>query len=145
MRTAFAPHPTGRSPVERLVDLSDPGEIERLSAPGLRAFFRIADAWQLRDDDARQLLSVSRATYYAWKRDPRVKLGQDQLTRVSYLIGIYKALGILYGPALARDWMTLPNTGGLFAGRTPLEHVLRGGIPAMASVRALLDARRGGA
>jgi hypothetical protein len=39
----------------------------------------------------------------------------------------------------------LPNTNPLFNGATPLDVMLRGGIPAMERVRALLDARRGGA
>jgi hypothetical protein len=66
------------------------------------------------------------------------------LTRISLLIGIYKALNILYSRKLADAWMTLPNSNPMFGGLTPLEYVKRRGQPGMISVRQLLDARRGG-
>lgn len=146
MRPAFANYPTGGPPYERLVDLSDPAEAARLSGPGLVAFLRIVDAWGVRDDDACMLLGIGRSTFYAWKRDPSaVRLSQDQLTRASLLIGIFKALALLHGERLAREWVGLPNRNPMFGGGTPLAEMLRGGIPAMTRVRALLDARRGGA
>jgi hypothetical protein len=40
--------------------------------------------------------------------------------------------------------MQLPNSNPIFAGRTPLDYILRGGAPAMDMLRRLLDARRGG-
>jgi hypothetical protein len=40
--------------------------------------------------------------------------------------------------------VTLANQNPIFHGSTPLEYMLRGGIPAIALVRRLLDARRGG-
>jgi Protein of unknown function (DUF2384) len=67
----------------------------------------------------------------------------DELTRISYLIGIFKALNVLHGETLADRWMQLPNTNRIFGGSTPLAFVLRGGIPALDQVRRLLDARRG--
>ena len=71
-------------------------------------------------------------------------LDMDRLTRISCLVGIYKALHIVYGDKLADQWVSLPNTNALFAGRTPLQAMLAGGIPVMQTVRRLLDARRGG-
>jgi hypothetical protein len=68
----------------------------------------------------------------------------DRITRISYLIGIYKALHILYGDALADQWAGLPNRNRIFAGRTPLAYMLGGGLLAMQTVRKLLEARRGG-
>jgi hypothetical protein len=40
--------------------------------------------------------------------------------------------------------MTLPNRNRIFGGTTPLEYLIRGGLPAFQTVRRLLDARRGG-
>lgn len=138
--------PRSRFGPERLVDLSDEHERKRLSGPAMRAFFRLADNWRLRDEDARALLGgISNGTYYTWKKSPDVVLDQDRLTRVSYLLGIYKALHLLYGDKLADEWVQLPNRNALFASETPLAQMIRGGIPAMHAVRALLDARRGGA
>ena len=68
----------------------------------------------------------------------------DKLTRISYLIGIYKALHILHGRKLADEWIRLPNTNAIFAGQAPLAYMVRGGLPAMQTVRRLLDARRAG-
>lgn len=117
---------------------------ERLGPAALRGFFAMMDRWGVRDEDARQLLGgVSRATYYDIKRDPARACSIDELTRISYLVGIFKALNVLHGEALADRWMQLPNTNRLFGGGTPLAFVIRGGIPALEQVRQLLDARRG--
>jgi hypothetical protein len=78
------------------------------------------------------------------KQRPARTLDEDQLTRISLLVGIYKALNILYSPKLADAWMTLPNTNPMFGGDTPLSYARRGGIPALLRIRQLLDARRGG-
>ena len=71
-------------------------------------------------------------------------LDADVLTRISYLIGIFKALNILYGEKLADEWVRLRNSNRIFGGRTPLDYMMRGGVPAMQIVRRLLDARRSG-
>jgi hypothetical protein len=78
------------------------------------------------------------------KRDPDRLLDADRLTRVSLLIGIFKALHVLYSGKLADRWVQLPNTNRIFAGATPLEYMMRGGLPAIQTVRRLLDARRAG-
>jgi len=71
-------------------------------------------------------------------------LDADRLLRISYLIGIFKALNILHSPALADEWVQLPNANRIFGGLTPLAYMLKGGVTAMQTVRRLLDARRGG-
>jgi hypothetical protein len=60
------------------------------------------------------------------------------------LLGIFKALNILHGQSLADEWVRLPNSNVLFGGKTALEYMLAGGLPAMQNVRRLLDGRRGG-
>ena len=71
-------------------------------------------------------------------------LESDRLLRISFLVGIFKALNILHGRALADEWVQLPNTNRIFGGNTPLAYMLKGGVTAMQTVRRLLDARRGG-
>ncbi|HEY0777236.1 MAG TPA: MbcA/ParS/Xre antitoxin family protein [Gemmatirosa sp.] len=138
-------YPTTRYSPSPLVDLAQRDERERLSPSALRGFFNIMARWQVRDEDARALLGgVSNGPYYEWKRRPERTLDQDTLQRISYLVGIFKALHILHGEALADEWVRLPNANGLFGGQTPLEFMRRGGIPAMQTVRRLLDARRAG-
>ncbi|MDQ2932260.1 MAG: MbcA/ParS/Xre antitoxin family protein [Gemmatimonadota bacterium] len=139
-------YPTTRYEPSPLVDLVSPSARERLSPAALNAFFTMIDRWSVRDDDARALLGgVTNGPYYEMKkhRSGRV-LDADTLLRVSYLIGIFKALNILHGPALADDWVRLPNTNRIFGGSTPLAYMLKGGVNALQTVRRLLDARRGG-
>jgi hypothetical protein len=139
-------YPDTRYEPSPLVDLNSREERERLSAAGLKAFFNIMDRWKIRDEDARALLGgVSNGPYYELKRAPGGKvLEADRLLRVSYLIGIFKALHILHSRALADQWVQLPNANRLFGGDTPLTYLVRGGLPALQTVRRLLDARRGG-
>lgn len=138
-------YPATRYEPRPVVDLSDRAERARLGPSALRAFFNIMDHWSIRDADARRLLGdVAASTFYAYKKDPTRTLDRDRLTRISYLVGIFKALNILHGEALADRWVTMANTNRIFAGRTPLDYMLRGGVPAMQVVRRLLDARRGG-
>lgn len=126
-------------------DLSERAARERLSGPGLKAFFNIAARWKVRDEDARALLGgVTNGPFYEMKRHPDRVLDADRLTRISYLIGIFKALHILHSDPLADEWVHLPNQNPIFAGRTPLAYMVRGGLPAMQTVRRLLDARRAG-
>ena len=144
MSLAYA-YPKSRFEPATLVDLHSRAERERLSQSALKGFFRLAMAWNLRDDDARELLGgLSSSAFYDWKKNPDRVLEVDRITRVSYLLGIYKSLHILYGDKLADEWVQLPNTNPIFAGRTPLAFMLGGGLLAMQSVRRLLDARRGG-
>ncbi len=144
MNLAYA-YPKSRYEPAVLVDLNNRAERERLSKSALQAFFKLTAAWQLRDEDARELLGgLSSSTFYEWKKNPDRVLEVDRITRISYLIGIYKALHILYGDQLADQWVALPNTNPVFGGRSPLAQMLGGGLLAMQTVRKLLDARRGG-
>lgn len=138
-------YPAGLYEPTPLIDLTSRAERERLSESALNGFFNIVDHWGIRDEDARGLLcGISNGPYYNWKKKPGRLLDADVLTRISYLIGIFKALNILYGEKLADEWVRLPNTNRIFGGRTPLDYMIRGGMPAMQIVRRLLDARRGG-
>ena len=131
---------TGTSP-----DLSDKHVQERVSRSAIPAFFKLIEAWQVRDEAARQLLGgISNGVYYQLKRDRKKTLDQDKLTRISLLLGIFKALNILYGKKLADAWINLPNSNPMFEGEAPLAYIIRGGVPALVRVRQLLDARRGG-
>ena len=138
-------YPSSRYRTEPAPDLGVRSERERLSAPALKTFFTIMARWKVRDEDARALLGgVSNGPFYDMKRDPDRVVDADRLTRISYLIGIFKALQILHSRSLADRWTQLPNRNPIFAGQTPLAYMIRGGLPAMQTVRRLLDARRAG-
>jgi hypothetical protein len=138
-------YPTSRYQADAPTDLAASAARERLSTPALKAFFNIMGKWKVRDADARALLGgVSNGPFYEMKRNPGRVLEADRLMRVSYLVGIYKALHILHGRGLADEWVRLANRHALFGGQTPLAYMIRGGLPAMQTVRRLLDARRAG-
>jgi hypothetical protein len=139
-------YPTTRYEPSPLVDLTSTAARERLSPSALKAFFNLVEHWSVRDEDARTLLGgVTNGPYYEMKRQPAERiLDADKLLRISYLVGIFKALNILHGRALADEWVQLPNANRIFGGSTPLVYMLRGGVTAMQTVRRLLDSRRGG-
>ena len=128
-----------------LIDLTNQGEREKLSDSAVRAFFNIMDKWQIPDTQARALLGgMSNGAFYTLKKGGGKTLPEDRIRRISYLVGIFKALNILYSEALADKWITLPNKNRIFGGQSALDYLLRGGLPAFQTVRRLLDARRGG-
>lgn len=119
----------------------------QLAAAGLRAFAGIARAWKLSVDEQLILLgSPARSTFFAWRKDPSVAaLPRDTLERLSYLLGIYKALQILLpDPAAADAWVRKPNDAPLFGGRSALERMLAGNVVDLHVVRRYLDGVRGG-
>jgi hypothetical protein len=129
----------------KAIDLSSREVQSRLSPSAIPAFFKLARAWRLRDGAARQLLGgVSNGVFYLLKQGQKKSLDQDKLTRISLLIGIFRALNVLYNRKLADAWVSLPNSNPMFAGEAPVQYMIRGGVPALVRVRQLLDARRGG-
>src|SRR5688572_19235329 len=98
-----------------------------------RTFFRIMDAWGVDDGDARVLLGApSRSTFYNYKRGEGGPLNADTLERVSYVLGIYKALELLFPNSQQADaWMRKANRA--FGGRSALEHALGGKVVDLAS------------
>jgi len=130
---------------EAAVDLSSREVQGRLSRSAVSALLKLAQAWQLPDESTRQLLGgVSNGFFYQLKRGQKKTLDQDKLTRISLLIGIFRALNILYSRKLADTWAKLPNSNPMFEGQAPLTYMIKGGVPALMRVRQLLDARRGG-
>jgi len=117
-----------------------------LSGPALRTFFRIAEAWGLSVEEQMNLLGLTnRATLYNWRKDKEVALPKDTLERISYILGIFKALQILLPDEKAADaWVKRPNTAALFAGKSALDRMLSGHVADLYVVRQYLDAQRGG-
>ena len=118
-----------------------------LSAAGLRAFFNIARDWNLNTDEQMVLLGApGRSTFFKWKSAPEAaELKRDTLERLSYLLGIYKALQVLLpAPSAADAWIKKPNDAPLFAGQSALARMLGGTVADLVAVRQYLDAQRGG-
>jgi hypothetical protein len=143
---AMLSYPATRYTPAPLVDFNSVDERKRLSGSSLIGFFKMMEIWKVRDEDARMLLGgISNGPFYEMKKNPKGKiLDVDRMFRVSFLLGIFKAINILHGQELADEWVRLPNRNAMFAGKTALQYMVDGGLPAMQNVRRLLDGRRGG-
>ena len=116
-----------------------------LGGPALRTFFNLAKAWDLSEQEQMKLLGLnSRSTLHAWKSGRVSKVSRDTLERISYLLGIFKAINILL-PDIRRadEWLRLPNKAPLFGGRSALDRMTTGNIGDLYVVRQYLDAQRG--
>ncbi len=81
------------SKTEKPKALSD----SKLSGPAIRAFLNISEKWHLNDQDKIKLLgSPGRTTFYKWKTAKDAVLPKDTLERISYILGIYKALHLIF-------------------------------------------------
>lgn len=111
----------------------------------LRAFFRIAEAWGLAPRESMTLLGLrSRSTYHVWKEGRAGALSRDTLERISYVLGIWKALQILLPTDAAADaWIRKPNAAPPFGGKSALERLMSGNVSDLYEVRRYLDAQRG--
>ncbi len=111
----------------------------------LRTFFAIAEAWKLGPREAMALLGLrSRSTYHVWKEGRAGALPRDTVERISYVLGIYKALRILLPSDEAADaWIRKPNAAPLFGGASALDRLLSGNVSDLYEVRRYLDAQRG--
>lgn len=117
----------------------------RLTGAAAKAVVRLMDRWGAGNAQAAALLGVSEST---WDRVKAARwdgvMTQDQLTRASALLGIFKGLNVLFADGMADRWPGLVNRGPVFDRRTPIEAMIEGGIPRMLETRQYIDALRGG-
>jgi len=115
---------------------------------GLTAFFNITAKWKLTTSEQRVLLgSPAEATFFKWKKNPESvnRLTHDLLERISYILGIHKALRILFSnrQESVYSWIKTPNKAPLFNGQSALERMLGGNVSDLYAVRKYLDSQRG--
>jgi Protein of unknown function (DUF2384) len=127
-----------------------PANRKRLSPPALRTFLAIADLWGLTEEQRLLVLGYpSRSTYHNWCKQARAHgvftLDVDVLARISAVLGIHQALGILFPTErLGAEWLRTAHNAVVFGGRQPLELVTSGSQDGLLSVRRFLDGARGG-
>jgi hypothetical protein len=127
-----------------------PANRRRLSGPALRTFLMIADLWKLSEEQRRLVLGYpSRSTYHHWAKLARehgaFTLDVDVLMRISAVLGIHQALGVLFATeAEGLAWLRNPHDAPLFGGQPPLALITSGTQDGLMAVRRFLDAARGG-
>ena len=128
-------------PIQKSSHVSSP---VNKNAVALKAFFGITHKWKLLAEQERILLGTTPATFYRWKKNRNGSLSPDTLERISYILGIYKALRILLpSEDAANEWIKKPNKAILFGGKSALDKFLIGRVIDLADVRRYLDAERG--
>jgi uncharacterized protein (DUF2384 family) len=113
------------------------------AAAMFRAALNLFRLWGVNDDQAATILDVPRRTFARWKAGDVGRLGRDGKARLSNLMGIHKALKIVFSEASrGYVWVKAPNTA--FSGRSALDVMLGGELTDLMRVRRYLDAERGG-
>ena len=123
-----------------ILDQKDP---KIVSNTALKVFFNITNEWQLSSQDEMTLLGdPARSTFYKWRNGEGPVIPKDTLERISYVMGIYKALRLLFPTEdQANAWPKKPNRD--FGDESALNVMLKGSVINLADVRRYLDAMRG--
>ena len=117
----------------------------RLTSVAVKAVLRLAEAWGASNAEGAALLGVSESTWDRMKAGTwEGALSQDQLTRASALIGLFKGLHLLFADDMADRWPKLANRAPVFDRLSPVQAMIAGGIPRMLETRQYIDALRGG-
>lgn len=108
-----------------------------------RAMIVLFAHWGVGADDSATLLGgISSKTFRRWKDGDYGRVSRDQADRMSLLLGIHKALRIIYTDA-ARGYRWVGAANTVFGGKSALDIMLRGGIEDIRRIRSYLDAVRG--
>jgi hypothetical protein len=127
-----------------------PAHRANISGPGMRTFLAIANLWALHEEERRMILGMPpRSTFHGWVRAARtrgaLRLDLDTLLRISAVLGIHQALGVLFASEReANLWLRTPHAAPVFGGRPPLALMTCGTQDGLLSTRRFLDAARGG-
>ena len=113
------------------------------AAAMFRAVVKLFRLWGVTDDQAATLLDLPKRTYARWKAGDLGRIGRDGKARLSNLMGIHKALRLIFREApRGYAWIKAPNEA--FGGRSALNVMLGGELTDLMRVRGFLDAERGG-
>lgn len=108
-----------------------------------RAVINLFDRWGLTDTQAATLLGeIAPRTFQRWKAGEYGRVGPDLSARLSNLLGIHKALRLLFKDAeRGYNWIKRPNAA--FGDQSALAVMLGGQLTDLMRVRRYLDAVRG--
>ena len=100
------------------------------------AYKRLCDKWKLNDKMAARLALLDVQAWNLIKFGRWVgTLKEDQIVRIGLLFQLYENLHIVFDEQLANRWVTMANKGPLCKGSSPIDVMLKEGIPAMVAFR----------
>lgn len=120
----------------------------RIGRAGFQTFLNISQKWNLKIAQQRVLLGgIPNSTYHEWRHQVESLqdfiLSEDILKRISYILGIYKALHILLPDEnSANQWIHKKNSASLFNNKTALDKMLSSDSIHLANIKQFLDAQR---
>lgn len=121
---------------------SRPDDVEAIGFAASRTFFRIAMAWRLEEADQCRLLGDPLTDAFRSWRSGDAAPYTSVLTRIACVIGIYRALHVLFpDPIQADQWVWRPNDAAVFGGRSALDLMSSGGLSGLQTVEQYLQAQ----
>jgi hypothetical protein len=112
------------------------------AAAMFRAALNLFGRWEITDEQASTLLDMPVRTYRRWKAEGPGRISRDGAARLSNLMGIHKALRIIFSEAnRGYAWIKAENTA--LGGASALDVMLGGELTDIMRVRRYLDAIRG--
>tara|TARA_B110000503_G_C7147228_1_gene413565 strand:- start:1954 stop:2340 length:387 start_codon:yes stop_codon:yes gene_type:complete len=120
------------------IDLEEVDD-KRLAKVAFNTFFNIVERWSLTEETIIILLGNPRSSQFEiWKKGGALEIDSSTLTRVSLVIGIYKALHSLFEDSEQADtWLHRPNQ--MFENKPALISLCSGELEEMYALRRYLD------
>lgn len=131
-----------KAKTQKTIDVNSPA----VAVAGFKAVNNILEKWECTPEEKMKIMQLKRASYYKFSKDPElVRLTHDQLTRLSYILNIHKALRIVFSnPDNVYGFMRKKNHNAYFEGRTPLEIIATGDFGGLYEVTQRIDSLRSG-
>jgi len=111
----------------------------KASKVALKVFFKIMVTWGV--SEKKQMILIGQPSNFLfnqWQQGVVDILPNDTFERVSYIIGIYKTLHILFPETKQADgWISRPNS--FFCGDSGLDFILKDSLTNLSYVRKYLD------
>lgn len=127
---------------KRQLDIDSP----EVAQAGFKAVNNILTNWGCTQQDKSAITQIARSSFFRFQSDPeKIRLSRDQLTRLSYILNIHKALRIIFdNPENITGFMSKKNHNAFFEGRAPLDVIREGDFGALYEVTQRIDSLRAG-
>lgn len=109
-------------------------------------YIRIVTSWALTDEQASELVALEPGELEGLRADDwGGSLDDDQLLRISAVLGTDSALRAKFDERQIRQWIASQHWSPLFGGSSPIHMMLEGGFESIVKARRFAEAIRFGA